>query len=89
MAVFCVSYDLNKSGQNYEGLWEEIKKSNGYYHIMDSTWWVHTAETAEQLNDRLRTRTDKNDSLFLSKVNSGQYAGWLTQDQWDWLKKHI
>lgn len=89
MAVFSVSYDLNKSGQNYESLWAELRKSSGYSHIMDSTWLVSTSETAEQLSARLRQWIDKNDTLFVSKVNAGQYAGWLTQDQWDWIKQHI
>lgn len=27
MPVYCVSYDLNKAGQNYNALYEELKKS--------------------------------------------------------------
>ncbi|MDQ1090433.1 hypothetical protein QE390_005037 [Siphonobacter sp. SORGH_AS 1065] len=37
MAVCSVSYDLNKAGQNYEGLWAAIKETGEYSHIMDST----------------------------------------------------
>ncbi len=77
MSVFSVSYDLNKSGQDYEGLYSELKQTGGYSHIMDSTWLVWTSETAEQLSSRLLSKMDKNDTLFVSKVNKGEYAGWL------------
>lgn len=88
MAVFSVSYDLNKSGKNYEGLYAELKKT-GYAHIMDSTWLVSTSETVYQLRDRLMTQLDNNDSLFISKVNKNEYSGWLNQSFWDWITKHV
>lgn len=88
MAVFSVSYDLNKQGKNYDGLYAALKKTD-YNHIMDSTWLVSTNETIQQLNDRLKTQTDDNDYLFISKVNGGEYKGWLQTSIWEWLRARL
>lgn len=88
MTVYCVSYDLNKSGQNYNALYEELKKSSNWCHPMDSTWLIVTSETAEQLRDRLRKHMDDNDTLLVIK-SIRPYSGWLTKEVWDWLDKNI
>lgn len=88
MAVYNVSYDLRKSGKNYTGLYDEIKKRD-WAHILDSTWLISTTESATQLRDRLRTTMDEDDSIFISKVNRIEYEGWLAQEYWDWIRSHI
>lgn len=88
MSVYCVSYDLNKAGQNYNALYEELKKSPGWCHPLDSTWLISTRETAQQLSDRLRRHLDNNDTLLVIAVTK-EYAGWLPKNTWDWIKQHI
>jgi len=88
MTVHCVSYDLNKSGQNYNALYDELKKSPGWCHALDSTWLVSTTETAQQLSDRLRRHLDNNDTLLVMAVAKDN-AGWLPQSTWDWINKHV
>ncbi|EOC1429087.1 hypothetical protein ACI1AD_004395 [Cronobacter dublinensis] len=88
MPIYCVSYDLNKAGQNYNSLYEELKKSNSWWHHLDSTWLVSTYETAKQLSDRLRNHLDNNDTLLVIGVTK-EYSGWLPQDAWDWLGKSL
>ena len=88
MSVYCVSYDLNKAGQNYNALYEELKKSPGWCHPLDSTWLISTRETAQQLSDRLRRHLDNNDTLLVIVVTK-EYAGWLPKTAWDWMKQHI
>ncbi|MFL9585119.1 hypothetical protein [Stenotrophomonas sp. AB1(2024)] len=88
MTTFCVSYDLNKSGQNYSALYEELKKSPNWWHHLDSTWLIVTSETAEQLRDRIRKHLDDNDTLLIIKVVR-PYSGWLSKEAWEWLDKNI
>lgn len=88
MSVYCVSYDLNKAGQNYNALYEELKKSPGYCHPLASTWLVSTSETAQQLSDRLRKHLDNNDHILVIGVTK-DYAGWLPKSNWEWLRKHL
>ena len=88
MSVYCVSYDLNQAGQNYNALYDELKKSPGWCHPLDSTWLISTGETAQQLSDRLCRHLDNNDTLLVIGVTK-EYAGWLTQDTWDWMRTDI
>ncbi|KRA51345.1 SinR [Pseudoxanthomonas sp. Root65] len=88
MSTYCISYDLNKSGQNYGALYEELKSSPNWCHPMDSTWLIVTGESPEQVRDRLRKHMDDNDTLLIIKVVR-PYSGWLTQEVWGWLEKHV
>lgn len=88
MTVYCVSYDLNKSGQNYNALYEELKKSPGYWHHLDSTWLISTSESANTLSERLRKHLDNNDNILVIRVTR-PYAGWLPEDAWEWIDQHI
>lgn len=88
MTVYCVSYDLKKAGQNYTALHEELKKSPGWWHELDSTWLVSTTETAQQLSDRLVKHIDQNDRLLVIKVVRA-YQGWLSESAWKWINEHV
>ncbi|MCC5641279.1 hypothetical protein LC593_36890 [Nostoc sp. CHAB 5844] len=88
MTVYCVSYDLNKTGQNYSALYEELKKSPSWWHHLDSTWLIYTSETAEQLSARLLKHIDTNDRLLVIKVVQA-YQGWLTEEAWKWINEHV
>ena len=88
MTVYCVSYDLNKTGQKYNALIEELKESPSWWHYLDSTWLIYTSETADQLSARLLKHTDQNDRLLIIKVVR-EYQGWLTEEAWEWIREHI
>jgi hypothetical protein len=87
MAVFIVSYDLLKSGQNYAGLIREIKAIGDCCKPLESTWLISTHQTADQISQRLLAKIDSNDNLLIIPVIAG-YEGWLPQIYWDWLKQH-
>jgi hypothetical protein len=86
--VYCVSYDLNKLGQRYAALYEELKKSSLWWHYLDSTWLIATHETATQLSNRLRQRIDSNDYILVIEVRRS-YDGWLPQKAWDWINQNV
>ncbi|UOG16934.1 hypothetical protein [Acinetobacter sp. PK01] len=88
MAVYSISYDLNKSGQKYDELIEEIKNFDGWCHAMDSYWFVCSNQSAAQVYERLRKHTDDNDYLFVMQT-SKDYQGWLSKTVWDWINKHM
>lgn len=87
MTVYCVSYDLNKEGQNYEDLYVELKKSPGWWHYLDSTWLISTSENAVQLSERLLKHLDSNDNLLVIGVTTDR-AGWLSKKAWEWIGQH-
>ncbi len=86
--VYLVSYDLRKPKQNYEGLFEELKRSPGWWHYLDSTWLISTSETAYQVYHRLAIHVNESDSLLVIRV-SRDWTGWLPKEAWDWLDKHV
>jgi len=82
--VYIITYDLNKPGQNYNELYEAIKKIGDWIHPLDSNWLVETDITARQISNRLKEKIDKNDSLLVIKVTK-DHAGWLPDKVWNWL----
>lgn len=86
--VYLVSYDLNKSGQDYDGLYKEIKSSPSWCHPVDSTWLIYTDESINTLNSRIGRHIDQNDNVLLIEVKAN-YEGWLPKVVWDWIRKYI
>ena len=82
--ILLISYDLNKPGQDYTPLYEEIKSYGTWWHHLDSTWLVDTNETPNQCVERLRKHMDNNDNLLVIEVCKN-YQGWLPKNAWDWL----
>lgn len=87
MTIFNVTYDLNKNGQNYSGLYKELE-STDHLHFLDSNWLINTSETAEGLYNRLKKHLDNNDNIIVIKVTK-PYYGWLPQSMWDWISLRI
>lgn len=88
MAVYSVSYDLNKAGQNYEGLINEIRTFNGYRKVMKSHWFVCHNGNAAQVYEKLKKHLDKNDHILIMEATKN-YHGCLPNEVWDWLKRHL
>ena len=91
MAVYVVTWNLNKEKSNYSQA-----RSAFIQHLeqldnigdsgLESVRWVSTTSTAAALSDYLRQKLDQNDRLFVSKVNAGERSGWLVQAVWKWIE---
>lgn len=86
--VYMVSYDLNKSGQDYKGLHEELEKSPSWWHYLESAWLIYTSESASQLYERIGKHIDENDYAIAIEVK-GNYQGWLPEKAWEWIRSHV
>ncbi len=85
--VFLITYDLNKPGQNYNKLYDEIKKADTWWHYLDSTWIIETQISADSWQKRLQKHViDDNDYLLVIQV-CNNYQGWLPEKAWKWLEK--
>ncbi len=60
-----ITYDLNKSGQNYAALIEKIKTLGAWAKVQQSAWYLHTSYSSKEVLEMLSTVTDYNDSLLL------------------------
>jgi hypothetical protein len=85
--ILLVTYDLNKS-KNYDAIYTAISQLGETMKDpgLDSVWFVYTNYTAEQASNHLRNSIDKDDRLFVVKVNSGQRDGWMNNGLWDWIR---
>lgn len=88
MSVFVISYDLNKAGQDYKGLYQSIMSCGDWIHPLDSTWLVSTGKTAEQVYDVLAKNIDKNDKILIIKADKNWHAS-LSQEVYEWLRNHL
>jgi len=80
---YLVTYDLNKTGQDYDGLYKAIK-SYPYVHPMQSVWFIKTAQSASQISKNLMRHIDNNDSLFICEVTQNR-DGWMDKGAWTFL----
>ncbi len=86
--VYLVSYDLHSKGQNYADLIAELKNSYEWAKALESTWLIHTDESATTLYDRLRKHIDDNDRILVIEVTAN-YTGWLPKDIWEWMRVRV
>ena len=86
--VYLITYDINKVVKNYEDLYTAIKNISGdYQHPLESTWFVSSDLSREEIYNRLRHSIDAKDRLFIIRMK-GEYYGWLSKNVWEWLNSH-
>lgn len=87
MAVFMISYDLNKHGKDYPALFEAIKEcsSKEPWHGLDSTWLIKSSMSAVAISEHIRKATDSDDShLVIEVINNKQ--GLLKESDWEQIR---
>lgn len=94
LAVFLVTWNLNKERTNYNAARTAFinhleKLDNTYDPGLESVRFVSTAKTAQQLYDYLDQKIDANDKIIVTKLNSGEYQGFLLKSVWDWIDARI
>ena len=85
MAVFLVSYDLNKHGQNYTNLINAIKTCETYIECLHSQWLISTNDNISSVYEYLKSKIDNNDLLLITPIVQPFYAT-LRSDVISWLK---
>lgn len=92
MAAYIIGYDLNKTGKDYEGVFEAIKAAsvsgNTWWHYLDSTWIIKSSLTTSQVYDRIKPHIDNDDSVLIIEIKNNK-SGRLPQKAWDYLNNVI
>ena len=88
MAVYIVTYDLKKFGQNYTCVTDKLNKLKAH-HAQGSVWFVSTTSTETDLRDHLQPCLDANDELFVALLTSGRWAGVNNHDDKVWLDARL
>ena len=84
MKKYCISYDLNKSDKNYDGLISAIQQYD-CIKALYSTWFVKSNSSASDIYYNLKQYIDSNDHIFVIEVNTSNEQGWMPKSVWDWL----
>lgn len=90
VSLYLVTYVLNKPGQNYKSLYEQLETYTDKNHIMESVWLLSTTQTAQQIHDNISKGItfDNNDRLLITKITNPK-QGLLTKIQWFWINERI
>lgn len=94
MAVYLVTWDLNKERQNYTVVRDQfLARLNRYENIkdpgLDSVCFVSSNLTSYQISDDLRLAMDQNDRIIVTRLISGNYQGWLGENIWIWINQRL
>ena len=87
MAIKVISYDLNKPGQDYDGLYDTIKSYASWAHPMKSIWFVSTSKTTNEVYKKIAALLDKGDHIFVHSWPT-YCQGWLSTKIWEWVDAH-
>lgn len=90
MNTLLIGYDLNKSGQNYEDLIEQLKAYPNWWHYLDSTWLIRTDDSHTVVRNALKEHIDSNDELLVIDV-TGDAAAWtgFAGEAGQWIKDNL
>jgi hypothetical protein len=94
MAVYVVTWNLNKERANYPQARQAfIQQLENFENIKDggleSVRFISSTSSAEDITSFLHQRMDANDCLFVSKINRGEYFGWLSEPVWKWIEARL
>lgn len=94
MAVFLVTWDLNKQKANYNQARQNlIDHMSRYPYIkdpgLDSVWFIQSSSTADAVSADIRTRMDNNDRVIVTRMENGGHQGWLGQGVWNWINARL
>lgn len=87
--VYLISYRLQRPGQDYNDLYEAIRKLSGtYWHHTTSAWLVETSSlSAKQIYEKLTPYTDANDDLVVFRLQSEWWGRITAPSDLKWLKE--
>lgn len=89
MSAYLVTFDLNRQGQNYDGVVEAIKSYGTWAKVATTTFVIVTSSSAGQIRDKLQAKIDSNDELFVAKL-SGEAAWYgLSDSVSKWLQENL
>jgi hypothetical protein len=65
-----ITYDLDKPGQNYDGVHAKIKSLGTWYHPQLSVFYLHTALSAVEAHNAIWSVMDTNDKLIVADIKN-------------------
>ena len=86
---FLITYDLKKTGKDYESVTKEIKKIGVWWHCLGSVWIIISNLDCSQLRNKISRYMDKNDELLVVELAGSWATSNLSKNCNDWLKNNL
>ena len=86
--VYMISYDLNAPSNNRDKVMDDIKSLGAWCKYLTTTFLVKTYKSKDDVNSICTQNLDSNDSMIIAPV-SNMVSGWLTEEQWKWIRENI
>lgn len=87
--VILVTYDLNKPGKNYSGLYAALETiSSDYIRPLESVWLFSTTKNAVDIYNFLGSALDSGDRILVTEIPKN-HAGWLQREHVQWLASRV
>jgi hypothetical protein len=87
--VYCITYELKSTWQNYTQFYEAIKSSGVWWHQSGNIWFISSSNTAIYIRDYLKTFMADGDKIFVIKCDKNWAGFGYNQDEYDWLKSNL
>ncbi|QOG06536.1 hypothetical protein IGS74_18825 [Aureimonas sp. OT7] len=94
MAVYLVTWDLNRQRQNYaEARARLIQHLQRYENIkddgLDSVVFVSSTADANAVCTDIRAVLADSDKLVVTRMVAGQHQGWMAPNVWNWINVRL
>ena len=94
MAVYLVTWNINKEGKQYNASRAAlIKRIDTYTNKQDagleSVRFISTTDSASAVSDDLLKALDNDDRLMVTRLVSGEHQGWLMEATWQWIDERL
>lgn len=94
MAVYVLTWNLNKEGRHYSEAREALLQLLAAYDCLmddklETVAFISTDEDAEDISEHVADAFDDNDRYFVTRIHSNDYQGQLTSDMWGWISDRL
>ena len=88
--IYMVTYNLQPwLLRDATAIHRELQRLPNWSHWINNTWLISTDEVADVLYERIRGNFLATDRLLIAPFDPGKgYAGWLSQEAWDWIEEN-
>jgi len=95
MAVFLVTWNLNKEGAAYNAARDQlVARLANYDNVydgqrLDTVCFISTMKTAADVYADLGQVLDQNDRVVITQMRAGSTVGWLSGYMTDWINARL
>lgn len=95
MAVYIITWNLNREVSNYAAVSSELnerlnKLTTIKHPALESVRFVSTTKTARELYEYLEPDIlDTDDKMVIVNLRRGEYWGKLSREVWDWISDKL